>query len=56
MTLEEFKAFKRSLASPVVKFKRGEINGDELYKLIFVVLGKETFIETEQLMDEADSK
>jgi len=26
MTPEEFKSFKRSLASPAVKFKKGEIS------------------------------
>ncbi|MCL1865982.1 MAG: hypothetical protein FWF82_01070 [Oscillospiraceae bacterium] len=56
MTLEEFKAFKRSLANPAVKYKRGEISGDQLYKEMFVVLGKDTFDETEHLIDEADKK
>ena len=56
MTLEEFKAFKRSIATPAVEFKRGEISGEKLYKMLYVVLGKETFLETEQLLDEADKK
>ena len=54
MTSEEFKAFKRSIAIPAVEYKRGEISAEKLYKMLFVVLGKETFIETEQLLDEAD--
>jgi hypothetical protein len=56
MTLEEFKAFKRSLATPAIEFKRGEISGEKLYKMLFVVLGEETFIETEQLLDKADQR
>ena len=56
MTLEEFKAFKRSIATPAVEFKRGEISGEKLYKTLFVILGKETFVEIEQLLDEADKK
>jgi hypothetical protein len=56
MTTEEFKAFKRSIATPAVEFKRGEISGEKLYKMLYVVLGKETFIETEQLLDEADQR
>jgi len=56
MTLEEFKAFKRSIATPAVEYKRGEISGDKLYKMLFVVLGEETFTETEQLLDKADKK
>ena len=56
MTLEEFKAFKRSLANPAVKFKRGKITADDLYEALFVVLGKETFDETELLIDEAEKR
>jgi hypothetical protein len=56
MTLEEFKAFKRSIATPAVEYKRGEISGDKLYKTLFVVLGEETFTETEELLDKADKK
>jgi hypothetical protein len=56
MTTEEFKAFKRSLATPVVEYKRGEISGEKLCKMLFVVLGKETFDETEKLLDEAFMK
>ena len=53
MTQEEFKAFKRSLANPAVKFKQGEISANDLYEALFVVLGKETFDETKQLLEEA---
>jgi len=56
MTLEEFKAFKRSLANPAVKYKRGKISADELYESLFVVLGEETFDETEKLLDIAETK
>ncbi|MCL2108125.1 MAG: hypothetical protein FWH20_02100 [Oscillospiraceae bacterium] len=53
MTKEEFNAFKRSLAQPVVKFKRGNISVDELCESIFVTLGEETFEETEKLLNKA---
>ena len=56
MTQEEFKSFKRSLASPAVKFKNGNISAEELYESLYVVLGKETFEETEQLLKEAKKK
>ena len=56
MTGEEFKAFTRGLANPAVKYKRGEISGDELYKSLYVVLGKDTFVETEQLLDEVEKR
>ena len=56
MTQSEFNAFKRSLANPVVKFKRGKITVEDLCKDLFVTLGKETFIETEQLLDEIETQ
>ena len=53
MTREEFNAFKRSLAQPVVKFKRGSISVEDLCESLFVTLGEETFEETEKLIDKA---
>lgn len=53
MTSDEFKAFKRSLANPVVKYKLGKISADDLCEALYVVLGKETYDETKQLIEEA---
>lgn len=56
MTTKEFEAFMRSVAKPIVKFRRGEIDGDALYEDLYVILGKETITETEKLIEEAKTK
>jgi hypothetical protein len=56
MNIKEFEVLKRSIATPIVEFKRGEIDGDKLYQRLFTALGEETFIETEELLDKASKK
>ena len=51
MTTEEFKTLKRTIAKDAVKYKRGKISGDELYETLYIAFGKETFEETEKLLD-----
>ncbi|MCL1903789.1 MAG: hypothetical protein FWF94_05175 [Oscillospiraceae bacterium] len=52
MNIKEFEALKRSIATPVIEFKHGEIDGEKLYNRMCAVLGKETFDETEKLLYE----
>jgi hypothetical protein len=56
MNIKEFEALKRSIATPVVEFKRGEIDGEKLFQRLYTVLGKETFDETAKLLDEAKNQ
>ncbi|MCL2070618.1 MAG: hypothetical protein FWH07_00075 [Oscillospiraceae bacterium] len=51
MTKEEFDTFKRSIAQPAVKCKRGKISKEELIQTLFVTLGDKTIEETEKLID-----
>ena len=53
MTKQEFERYTRSIATPVVEFKRGEIDGDKLFQRLYDVIGKETFDKTAKLLDEA---
>jgi len=53
MTQEEFRAFKKSLAIPAVKYRQGKIDAEELYGELFVVLGEDTFTETAELLEKA---
>jgi hypothetical protein len=56
MTKQEFESYTRGIATPVVEFRRGEIDGDKLFQRLYAVLGKETFEATEKLLDEAKNK
>ncbi|MCL2754790.1 MAG: hypothetical protein FWD35_03600 [Oscillospiraceae bacterium] len=56
MTLEEFKSYKRGIAHEAVRYKRGEITGEALYAKLYVTLGKETFDETESMMNELEKQ
>ncbi len=51
MTSKEFESYTRGIAYHVLKFKRGKIDGDELYEAMLVQLGKDTFEEAEKIMD-----
>jgi len=40
----------------MIRFKRKEIDGDELFKAMKVKIGKETFKAAKELMDEEDDQ
>ena len=44
------------IAYDMIRFKRKEIDGDELFKAMKVKIGKETFKAAKELMDEEDDQ
>ncbi|MCL1824107.1 MAG: hypothetical protein FWG44_07885 [Oscillospiraceae bacterium] len=56
MTAKEFESYVRGIAYHAEKFKRGKINGDELYEALQILIGKEAFIEAKEIMDENENK
>jgi hypothetical protein len=55
MTKQEFESYTRGIAYDMIRFKRKEINGDELFKAMKVKIGRETFKAAQELMDEEDN-
>ena len=54
MTKQEFESYTRGIAYDMLRFKRKEIDGDELFKAMKVKIGKEIFKEAQEIMDEED--
>jgi hypothetical protein len=51
MTKDEFNSYNRGTAYHVIKFERGEIDGETLITALKVQLGSEVFEQAKSIMD-----